>query len=91
MEKRRGHEMKHRLWDMSWREAEEAFKRSDTVILPVGTLHGHSPTPISIDSSSVEWLTEEVGRRTGLVILPLLTYGENDKQKYYPGARALRI
>ncbi|MDH5792622.1 MAG: creatininase family protein [Candidatus Bathyarchaeota archaeon] len=78
--------MKHRLWDMSWKEAEEAFARSDTVILPVGTLHGHGPTPISIDSSSVEWLAEEVGRRTGLVTLPLLPYGENDKQMYYPGS-----
>jgi len=45
--------MKYRLWDMSWMEAEEAFKRSDTAILPVGTFHGHGPTPISIDSSSV--------------------------------------
>ena len=78
--------MKHRLWDMSWKEAEEAFAKSDTVILPVGTLHGHGPTPISIDSSSVEWLAEEVGRRTELVTLPLLPYGENDKQKYYPGS-----
>lgn len=78
--------MKYRLWDMSWKEAEEAFKKSETVILPVGTLHGHGPTPISIDSSSVEWLAEEVGKRTGLVTLPLLTYGENEKQKYYPGS-----
>jgi len=78
--------MKHRLWDMSWKEAEEAFKECDTAILPVGTLHGHGPTPISIDSSSVEWLAEEVGKRTGIVTLPLLPYGENDKQRYYPGS-----
>jgi creatinine amidohydrolase/Fe(II)-dependent formamide hydrolase-like protein len=67
-------------------EAEEALKRSDTVILPVGTLHGHGPTPISIDSSSVEWLAEEVGKRTSLVTPPLIPYGENDKQMYYPGS-----
>jgi creatinine amidohydrolase/Fe(II)-dependent formamide hydrolase-like protein len=71
---------------MSWKEAEEAFKTSDTAILPVGTLHGHGPTPISIDSSSVERLADELGTRTGLVTLPILTYGENDKQKYYPGS-----
>ena len=71
---------------MSWKEAEEAFKRSDTAILPVGTIHGHGPTPISIDSSSVEWLADELGKRTGLVTLPILAYGENDKQKYYPGS-----
>jgi len=55
--------MKHRLWDMSWMEAEDALKSSEIAILPVGTLHGHGPTPISIDSSSVEWLSEEVGKR----------------------------
>ncbi len=78
--------MKHRLWDMSWKEAEEAFRACDMAILPVGTLHGHGPTPISIDSSSVEWLADEVGKRTGIVTMPLVPYGENDKQKYYPGS-----
>jgi creatinine amidohydrolase len=71
---------------MSWKEAQEAFEKTETVILPVGTLHGHGPTPISVDSSSVEWLAEEVGKRTGIMTLPLLPYGENDKQKYYPGS-----
>ncbi|TMI83398.1 MAG: hypothetical protein E6H04_03115 [Bacillati bacterium ANGP1] len=37
---------KHRLHEMSWMEAQEAFKKSDTVIMPVGTLHAHGPTPI---------------------------------------------
>jgi creatinine amidohydrolase len=74
---------------MSWKEAEEAFKRSETVILPLGTLHGHGPTPISIDSSSVEKLADEVGKRTGLVTLPVVTYGENVKQKFYPGSIAI--
>ncbi len=78
--------MKHRLWDMSWKEAEEAFRTCDVAILPVGTLHGHGPTPISIDSSSVQWLADKVGERTGIVTLPLVPYGENDKQKYYPGS-----
>lgn len=27
-----------------------------------------------------------MGKRTGLVTLPLLPYGENEKQKYYPGS-----
>ncbi len=80
---------KYRLWDMSWMEAEEAFRRSDTVILPVGTLHGHGPTPISIDSSSVERLADEVGKRTGLMTLPVQPYGENDKMKEYPGSIAI--
>jgi hypothetical protein len=82
--------VKYRLGDMSWKEAEEACKRSDTVIMPVGTLHAHGPTPISIDASSVEKLADEVGKRTGLLTLPLLAYGENDKMKNYPGSIAIR-
>jgi len=70
-------------------EAEEAFKGSDTAIVPVGTFHGHGPTPISIDSSSVAWLAERVGERTGLVTLPLVPFGENDKQMFYPGSIAI--
>lgn len=80
---------KHRLHEMSWKEAEEAFKRADTVLMPVGTLHAHGPTPIGIDASSVERLADEVGKRTGLMTLPLLPYGENDKMKAYPGSIAI--
>jgi hypothetical protein len=80
---------KHRLDEMSWMEAEEAFKKTDTVIMPVGTLHGHGPTPIGIDGSSVQKMADEVGKRTGLMTLPLLPYGENDKMKEYPGSLAV--
>jgi creatinine amidohydrolase len=76
---------KHRLQDMSWMEAEEAFKRVDTAIVPVGTLHAHGPIPIGIDARSVEKLADEVGKRTGLIVLPVVAYGENDKMKQYPG------
>jgi len=70
-------------------EAEEAFKKSDSAIVPVGTLHGHGPSPISIDSSSVEKLADQVGKRTGIITLPLLPYGEDDKMMDYPGTIAI--
>ena len=81
--------MKHKLLDMSWREAEEAFKRSDTVIFPTGTLHAHGPSPIGIDTTAPERLADEVGRRTGLLTLPVVTYGEDDKMMRYPGSMAI--
>jgi creatinine amidohydrolase len=80
---------KYRLIEMSWMEAEEAFKRSDTVIMPVGTLHGHGPTPIGIDATSVDALADRVGKQTGLMVLPSLPYGENDKMREYPGSIAI--
>ena len=81
---------KHRLRDMSWLEASEAFRRCDTVIVPVGTLHSHGPTPIGIDARSVEILADRIGARTGLVVLPVQSYGENDKMKAYPGSITIR-
>ena len=77
---------KYRLQDMSWMEAEEAFRRADVAIVPVGTLHAHGPIPIGIDARSVEKLADEVGKRTGLMVLPVVAYGENDKMKAYPGS-----
>lgn len=81
---------KYRLQDMSWMEAAEAFRRNDTVIVPVGTLHSHGPTPIGIDARSVEVLADRLGRRTGLMVLPVQAYGENDKMKAYPGTITIR-
>jgi hypothetical protein len=81
---------KYRLQDMSWLEASEAFRRCDTVIVPVGTLHAHGPTPIGIDARSVEVLADRIGARTGLVVLPVQSYGENDKMKAYPGSITIR-
>jgi creatinine amidohydrolase/Fe(II)-dependent formamide hydrolase-like protein len=81
---------KYRLRDMSWMEASEAFRRCDTAIVPVGTLHSHGPTPIGIDARSVEILADRIGARTGLVVLPVQSYGENDKMKAYPGSITIR-
>jgi len=76
---------KHRLEEMSWKEAEDAFRLTDTVIMAVGTLHSHGPTPLGHDTISTAWIADEVGKRTGLVTLPALHYGENDKMAHYPG------
>ena len=77
---------KYKLSDMSWKEAQDAFKRSDTVIVPTGTLHAHGPTPIGIDASAPERLADEVGKRTGMLVLPVTAYGEDDKMSDYPGS-----
>jgi len=60
------------------------------VIVPVGTLHAHGPTPIGIDARSVEALADRIGERTGLMVLPVQAYGENDKLKAYPRAITIR-
>ena len=70
-------------------EAKESFRRSDTAIVPTGTLHAHGPTPISVDASIAERLADEVGKRTGFVTLPVVAYGEDEKMALYPGTIAI--
>jgi creatinine amidohydrolase/Fe(II)-dependent formamide hydrolase-like protein len=77
---------KYKLSDMSWKEAEEAFKSSDTVIVPTGTLHAHGPTPIGIDATAPEKIADEVGKKIGMLVLPVTPYGEDDKMANYPGS-----
>jgi hypothetical protein len=77
---------KYRLEEMSWMEAEEAMRDSEVVLLPVGTLHGHGATPIGVDSFSVDRIADLVAEKTGVPKLPLMVYGENEKQKFYPGS-----
>ena len=72
--------MKYKLVDMSWKEAEEAFSKSDTVIVPTGTLHAHGPTPIGIDTTAPERLADEVGARTHILTLPVVAYGEPERE-----------
>jgi creatinine amidohydrolase len=84
-------DMKYKLWEMSWKEAQERFQKTDTAIVPVGTAHAHGPTPIGIDTASVERLADEVGKRTGLITLPAVPYGENDMMKNYPGSITIRL
>jgi creatinine amidohydrolase len=76
--------MKYRLWEMSWREAMEAFERSDTAIVPVGSIHHHGINIIGDDSVIAQKLADEVGEKTGLLILPLLPYGDAEYHKDYP-------
>ncbi len=71
---------------MSWKEVEDAFNRSDTVIIPTGTLHAHGPTPIGIDATDPDKIADEVGKRIGMLILPVTAYGEDDKMADYPGS-----
>lgn len=76
--------MKYRLLEMNWREALEAFESSDTAIVPVGSIHHHGINIIGDDAVVVQKLADEVGKKTGMLTLPLLPYGEAEYHKDYP-------
>ena len=70
--------MKFQLAEMTTIEAQEAFERTDLVILPVGSTEAHGPhNPVFTDSNAASELARRVGEKMNgmAIVAPLLPYG----------------
>lgn len=78
--------MKFVLSEMTWREAEEAFKRTDVAIVPIGSVHSHGIVcPVAVDIMIAEELAKRLGKKTGAIVTPTISYGWTDFQMGFPG------
>jgi creatinine amidohydrolase/Fe(II)-dependent formamide hydrolase-like protein len=77
---------KTELLQMSWREAEEILKKTDTAIVPIGATHGHGPIPVGVDTYTVDVLAKRVGEEAKVIVAPTLPYGYTEFNKDYAGA-----
>jgi creatinine amidohydrolase len=77
---------KTELLQMSWREAEKAFGETDVAILPVGSTHGHGPTPVGVDTYTIDVLAKMVGEKSNVLVAPTLPYGYTEFNKDYAGS-----
>lgn len=71
---------------MNWFEVEEAFKRVNIAIFPVGAVHAHDHLPVGVDCLSINEIAERVGKRTGIVVAPTLPFGWLPVYDDYPGS-----
>ena len=77
---------KFNLEQMTWVDAQEAFKNNPVAILPIGTTEENGPAcALGIDTIIARYFAEEVGRRTGSIVLPVLPYGCSLAFKGFPG------
>ena len=75
-----------KLDEMSWQEAKEYFSRSDTVLLPVGSVEQHGPqNPLGTDYMIAYRLALEASRRTGVAVLPPVPFGVSEHHSRFPG------
>jgi creatinine amidohydrolase len=81
-----------RLADLSWREANERFRRDPRLLVPVGTLLQHGPhLPLSTDTVIVTRLAERLSQEYGVVLAPTLPYGVgSETEQAYAGSGCLR-
>lgn len=75
---------------MSYRDAEEYFKESDLVLLPIGSIEQHGPAnPLGTDTLIAEALAREASRRTGVVTLPVIPIGVSFHHMGFAGTLAV--
>ena len=67
---------KYRIFDMSWVEMKEWLEKTDTVIVPVGSVEQHGPAlPIGVDSYAADYVCMEAAVKADVPVAPLEPYG----------------
>jgi len=82
-----------RLENLTWMEAEEAFKRYEVVVIPLGArTKEHGPhLPLNNDWIMAEYLAERVAAEVPVLIMPTLQYGYYPSFTEYPGSVTLEL
>ncbi|WP_425538622.1 creatininase family protein [Microaceticoccus formicicus] len=75
-----------KLSHLSWKQAENIFKRVDIAILPVGSVENHGTHgPLGTDYLIPERLSEMIEKETEVIVLPVIPYGVCPHHKSFPG------
>lgn len=68
--------LKYRMFDMSWVEVKEWLKKTDTVIVPVGSIEQHGPAlPCGVDSYAGYYVCLEAAVKADVPVAPLMPFG----------------
>ena len=75
-----------KLAEVSWVEAQKILKKSDTVILPVGSTEQHGPhCPLGTDHITADAVSKMIGDRVKLLVLPVIPVGISSHHRQFPG------
>lgn len=78
--------MKALLSEMTWEEAEEAFRRTDVAIIPIGSTETHGPhNPMGTDTFAAQEVARRIGEKTGAVVTPVIPIGYSPYHADFPG------
>jgi creatinine amidohydrolase len=75
----------------TWQEVEEYLRRSDGIIIPIGSVEQHGPNGlIGTDHLCAEVVAKGVGEAIGCAVAPTLAYGMSQHHLGFPGSVTLR-
>jgi creatinine amidohydrolase/Fe(II)-dependent formamide hydrolase-like protein len=82
------------LAELTWPEAEQRFRETDIVLLPVGAIEQHGPhLPLDVDAFDADWLARRVAASCSdpkPLVLPLIPYGVSYHHEDFPGTLSMR-
>ena len=74
------------LAKMNYLEVEEYLKKSDTIVIPVGSLENHGKhMPLGTDAIIPDKIAELLDQRSELLIAPTINYGATDSLVGFAG------
>ncbi len=75
----------------TWPEVEDYLRRSDGIIVPIGSVEQHGPNGlIGTDHLCAEVVARGVGDAIGCLVAPTLAYGMSQHHLGFPGSVTLR-
>ncbi len=77
---------KHELARMTFREAEEAFRKNPVILIPMGSTEQHGPQCPTGDFRIAEALSKAIAERTDSISAPVIPYSEGAAARKFPGA-----
>ncbi len=81
---------KSELCSMTWREAEEAFRRNPVIIIPTGSVEEHGPHVPVGDYRYAAEVARRIAERTGAIAAPTIPWGYSEAYRPFPGTLSLR-
>jgi creatinine amidohydrolase len=74
------------LPEMSWPEVRDYLKKSDMIIIPLGSTEQHGPhLPLGTDYYSALEISKKISAKTGVVVAPLMWLGYCEYHMGFPG------
>ena len=80
------------LWEeLTWTDVDELTKTMKMAIIPTAACEQHGPhLPLSVDTIDCYEVAKRVSKRTGVPIVPPLTYGCSQSHGDFPGTLSIR-
>jgi len=80
------------LWEeLTYEEIKELVNKVNLVIVPVGSTEQHGPhLPLNVDAYITYEIAKAVSAKTGVPVVPLISYGSSLTHKSFPGTLTIK-